>query len=465
VNPPPVATRRSPLEQFLGLFAEVRTGEGIVAILMLLNVFLILSSYYVLKVAREGLILSGGMAGLSGAEVKTYASALMAGLLILIVPAYGFLGSRVRRIRLLNWSYAVILGCLGVFFVLGRSGTPGIGLAFFLWLGIVNMFLVGQFWSYANDVYTEAQGKRLFALIAIGASLGAIAGGPMNRLAKQFTDTFGVMLAAGALLVVCLALFNLVERKMKSADNRAGQAAVTDAALGKDGGFQLILRDRYLLFIALLLLLANMVNSVGEFVLSSAVESHAIARVPDTAHAELLDATARAAAIKSERGDIVDAFFSSFYFWMNLVAFLIQAFLVSRLIKYAGVRVALFVFPVVAFGAYGAIGLIGGLAITRIAKTVDNATDYSVMNTVRHTLWLPTSREAKYKAKNAVDTFFVRTGDAIAALVISIGLHTFALAGRDFAFVNLGLIVVWILVAVGVATRHKKLSPDDKAHA
>jgi AAA family ATP:ADP antiporter len=456
VNPPPVATRRTPLEQFLGLFAEVRAGEGVVAILMLLNVFLILSSYYVLKVAREGLILTGGMLGMSGAELKTYASAGMAGLLILIVPAYGALGSRVRRIRLINWSYAVILGCLGAFFVLGRSGAP-VGLAFFLWLGIVNMFLVGQFWSYANDVYSEEQGKRLFAVIAIGASLGGIAGPRLNDLAKQFTDTYGVMVSAGVVLAICLALFNAVERLMKAEGTRTGKAAPTDAALGKDGGFQLILRDRYLFFIAIMLLLANMVNSVGEYILSNAAEVHAIGRIPDGAFAT-------AAEVKQARGDLIDAFYSSFYFWMNLSSFLVQAFLVSRIIKHAGVRVALFIFPVVALGAYGAIGLIGGLAITRIAKTVDNATDYSVMNTVRHTLWLPTSREAKYKAKNAVDTFFVRAGDALAALTISVGIHSLGIVGRSFAFVNLGLIAVWILVAIGVATRHKQLSPDDKVH-
>lgn len=451
MNPPPIATRRSPLEQLLGLFAEVRAGEGVVAILMLLNVFLILCSYYVLKVAREGLIISGG-----GAELKTYASAGMALLLILIVPAYGYLGSRVRRIRLINWSYAIILGCLVAFFVLGRSGAP-VYLAFFLWLGIVNMFLVGQFWSYANDVYTEEQGKRLFAIIAIGASLGGIAGPRLNDFAKRFTDTYGVMIAAAIVLALCLVLFNVVERLMQSESNRAGQAKPSDAALGKDGGFQLIMRDRYLLFIAIMLLLANMVNSVGEYILSNAAETHAVGLVPDAAFAT-------ADEVKKARGDIIDSFYSSFYFWMNLVSFLIQAFLVSRLIKYAGVRVALFALPVVAFGSYGAIGVIGGLAVVRLAKVVENSTDYSVMNTVRHTLWLPTSREAKYKAKSAVDTFFVRAGDALAALAISIGLHSLSLEGRDFAYVNLGLIAVWILVAVGVATRHKKLSPDDKVH-
>jgi AAA family ATP:ADP antiporter len=131
----------------------VRSGEGVVALLMLLCVFLILTAYYVMKTAREGLILSGGMFGLAGDELKIYASGAMALLLIGVVPAYGALANRVKRIRLINVSYIIVVGCLIAFAVLGRAGVP-VGLAFFIWLGLVNVFLIAQFWSYANDLYT-----------------------------------------------------------------------------------------------------------------------------------------------------------------------------------------------------------------------------------------------------------------------------------------------------------------------
>src|SRR4051812_32535957 len=93
-------------ERLLRPFAQVRSGEGAIALLMFANVFAILCAYYVLKTAREGLILSGGMLGLRGDELKIYATGVMAMLFVFIVPAYGLLASRVRRIRLINISYS-----------------------------------------------------------------------------------------------------------------------------------------------------------------------------------------------------------------------------------------------------------------------------------------------------------------------------------------------------------------------
>ena len=163
------------LDRLLRPFAQVRSGEGLIALLLFACVFTILCAYYVLKTAREGLILSGGMFGLRGDELKIYATGAMAMLFVVVVPMYGALASKVGRIRLINISYSIVIGCLVLFFVLGRAGVP-VGLVFFIWLGLINIFLVAQFWSYASDLYSEEQGKRLFAIIAIGGSLGAIVG-------------------------------------------------------------------------------------------------------------------------------------------------------------------------------------------------------------------------------------------------------------------------------------------------
>src|SRR6266536_6373858 len=151
------------LDRLLRPFSDVRPGEGALAAMMLVCVFLIMTAYYVMKTAREGLILAGGTFGLGGDELKTYANGAMALLLVGVVPAYGALANHVRRLRLINVSYAIVMASLVGFFVLGRAGVP-VGLAFFIWLGLVSVFLVAQFWSYANDLYSEEQGKRLFAI-------------------------------------------------------------------------------------------------------------------------------------------------------------------------------------------------------------------------------------------------------------------------------------------------------------
>ncbi len=432
------------LDRLLRPFSKVHAGEGAVAALMLICVFAILTAYYVMKTAREGLILAGGTWGLAGDELKTYANGAMAILLAAVVPAYSLLASRVRRIRLINISYSIVIVSLSAFFVLGRLGVP-IGLPFFVWLGLVSVFLIAQFWSYANDLYTEEQGKRLFAIIATGGSLGAIAGPRIAKLA----DTFSLLLLAATILFACLALFNAIERL----GNRHGHDLRSIEPITGASGFSLVLRDRYLLLIAALLLVANLVNTTGEYVLSNAAREHAIELIPARANVD-------AAVIAAERRELIKAFYSDFFMWVNVASFLIQAFLVSRVLDKIGVRRALFVLPVIAFGAYGAIGTVGGLALVRAAKIAENGADYSLQNTVRQALFLPTDRAVKYKAKAAIDTFFVRAGDTLSAVLVGLGIHQLGFAGRDLAFANLILIAVWLAIAAGIARRHRLISRE-----
>ncbi len=444
-------------EKLLSPFAKVEPGEVGVVLMMTLCVFMILCAYYVLKTTREGLILSDGSFGLEGDELKIYASGAMAILLMGIVPAYGAIANRVSRVRLINSSYIAVFVSLAVFYTLGQAGVT-IGLAFMIWLGLVNVFLVAQFWSYANDIYSEEQGKRLFAVIAIGGSLGAIVGPKLTTLA----DTFTLMLFAAALLGVCVVLFNVVNRRQKvagsakSKDQKAGEGDDKEKPIEGPGGFALVFKDRYLLLIAGMVLIANLVNSLGEFFLSNAAKAHAAALVPGDGDN---------AAISADRREIIKAFYGNFFFWVNLVGFLIQAFVVSRVLKFIGVRGALFIMPVVAFGTYGAIAAIGGLAITRAMKVAENSTDYSLHNTVRQALFLPTSRAAKYKAKAAIDVFFVRFGDTLSAIIVGVGLHSLGIGVRGLAFVNIGMCAVWILIVIGIARHHRELSKDADAKA
>jgi AAA family ATP:ADP antiporter len=436
-------------ERLLSPFAKVEPGEAGTVVLMTVCVFMILCAYYVLKTSREGLILTGGVFGLGGAELKIYASGAMAVLLMGLIPAYSALANKVSRLHLINYSYTGVFVSLAVFFVLGRAGVP-VGLPFLIWLGLVSVFLIAQFWSYANDIYSEAQGKRLFAVIAIGGSAGAIVGPKLTSLA----DTFTLMLVAAGILGACLVLFNVINRRAihASTTSKDKDAKKDEGPTSGPGGFTLILKDRYLLLIGVMVLIANLVNSMGEFLLSTAAANHAAVLAPGAATDP---------GIEDARREIIKAFYGDFFFWVNLVGFIVQAFLVSRIIKWIGVRGALFIMPIVAFGTYGAIAVIGGLMITRTMKVAENATDYSLHNTVRQALFLPTSRDAKYKAKAAIDVFFVRFGDTISALVVGVGLHSLGMNVQGLAFVNVALVVVWIFVVIAIARRHKAFGDKD----
>src|SRR5437879_6329130 len=196
---------RGVLDRALGVFADVRRGEAATALLLMFNIFLLLAAYYLLKTIREPLILTVQ----GGAEAKSYSAAAIAGLLMVLVPLYSAIASRVTRVKLINGVTLFFIACLIAFFALNRAGVA-IGIAFFIWVGIFNLMIIAQLWAFANDVYTVEQGKRLFAIIGVGASLGAIAGSFVTGQLVKAYGPYPFMLAAAVLLAVCLALTNAV---------------------------------------------------------------------------------------------------------------------------------------------------------------------------------------------------------------------------------------------------------------
>ncbi|MFB3778162.1 MAG: NTP/NDP exchange transporter [Bryobacteraceae bacterium] len=423
---------KSRLEKLLSVSSDVRAGEGVNALLLALNVFLLLAAYYLLKPVREALILSE-----SGAEVKSYSSAGQALLLLGIVPFYGWVASKVNRIRLLTGLTLFFVFNLVLFWIGGQKGLR-LGVIFYIWLGIYNLFTVSQFWAFANDIYTEAQGRRLFPLVGVGMSLGALAGAtvatPLVALAGLGPYTF--MLIAAAILVICLGLTWVVDARTKRSSSPEA-AKEAGRPLGKEGGFRLVLRDRYLLWIAVLIVLLNVVNTIGEYTLSKLVVAEASAS-GDAVH-------------------FINEFYAQFYMATNLLGLLLQALAASRVIRYAGVRGALFVLPVLALVSYSVLALVPALMVVRWTKVLENGTDYSIMNTVRQALWLPTSREAKYKAKAAIDTFCHRGGDVLQAAIVFAGTSLGAgIAG--FAWLNVALTAVWLGAAYRIFVEHRKLT-------
>jgi AAA family ATP:ADP antiporter len=438
----PSASRRGVFERLLAPFTVLQAGEGANAVLLMLAVFLLLTAYYVLKVVREPLILSAG-----GAELKSYTSAAQAVLLLVLIPAYGAIANRVNRFRLISSVTLFFMANLVVFYLLARAGTPGLGAAFFIWVGIFNLMIIAQFWSFANDVYTPEQGRRLFAILGFGQTLGATLGSVVSKALIGPLGVYQLMLVAAGLLAVYLLLIWIVNRR--SQNIAPGTAPVAEAPmLDRRGGFAMVARDRYLLLIALLLLLLNFVNTNGEYILGRVVSGEAARLVA----AGLTNGLAPDAFVKQ----FIGSFYADYFTWVNILTAVIQIFLVARVLQRFGVRVALYVLPVVALGAYGILAFVPLLALIRMAKIGENSLDYSLNNTARQALFLPTSREAKYKAKAAIDTIFVRAGDLLSAGLVFVGT-LLALQPRDFAIFNMGLILVWLFVITRIGRRHRAL--------
>lgn len=429
--------KKRPLESFLSLFSRVEAGEGGTVVLLFLNAFIMMLLYYILKPVREGLIISG-----FGAVIKSYSSAAQALLFVLVVPLYGAFASRVNRVRLLSGMTLFFISNL-VLFVLALGAGINIGIIYYIWLGIFNFMLISQFWAFANDLYTEEQGKRLFPVIGVGATAGALAGAWLTALVFEKMRDSSLLLLAGGLLLVFIVLIVLINRRETHVGTEEAQRA--EEPLSKEGGFQLVLRNRYLLLIAFHVLLLNLVNTVGEFILSCLFE--------EAANNAVLAGT----LVASEKSTFIRTMYAEFYGWVNLLGFLIQSLLVGRFIKYLGVRGSLFIGPLVSLAAYGTSAFQPVLNVVRGMKTAENSNDYSTNNTIRAALFLITSREVKYKAKAAIDTFFARAGDALQALVVFIGTGL-SLALPAFAIVNVIVISVWLLVCGGIVKEHKRLS-------
>jgi AAA family ATP:ADP antiporter len=426
------------VDRFLSLFATVEPGEGLTALLLMVNVFTLLTAYYIIKPVREALIL-----GEAGAVIKSYASAGQAVLFLLIVPLYGLVASRVSRVWLINGVTAFFISNLVLFFILGGLGVS-LGVVFYLWVGLFNLMLVAQFWAFANDIYTQKKGERLFGVIGIGASLGAILGAWLAGLLFEPVGTYPMMLLSAVLLGVSMILTNWANHREKFAAARAAaKAESAERPLGSTGGFQLILQSRYLLMIAFLVLISNCVNTTGEFILGQTVEQ--------SAHTATAGSPDQDAAQKSYIGQ----FYANFYFWVNLIGAGLQMFVVSRVMQHWGAGVALFFLPVIALGGYTMLALVPILSLIRIAKIFENTVDYSVQNTARHALFLTTSREAKYKAKAAIDSFFWRAGDTISGLLVFTGTQL-AMSTRGFAAVNVVLVLVWLGIALAIVRYVRK---------
>ena len=446
-------------EKFLRIFGDVRAGESVTALILLVDIFLLLASYYIIKVVREPLVLVSAEKDLeillrsnlpewlrnilqiqTGPQLMAGAAACQALLLIGFIPLYSWLASRVKRLYFLIGVTSFFISNILIFYILSLAKVPFLGFIFYIWVGIFNVSMIAQFWSFANDIYSKNEGDRLFPIIAIGATAGAPIGSAIAARLKNWPAFQTILLTAGLLVIFLLLSLVVHFREIRRRDHATVITKVEP--MKKGSGFKFVFKNPYVLLLGFLILSLNLVNTSGQFILGDFIMVKARAISPDN------------------MGPIVQGFYGGFQFWSSVIAFLLQALLVSRIVKYTGIKGVIIVLPIVAFGVYGLIGLGAGLAVVKWLKIAENATDYSIMNTGKAMLWLPTAREEKYKAKQTVDTFFVRFGDFAAAIIFIAGTTVLGLGIKKVAGFNLIIIAVWLLLTFLVLKRHQRLVSD-----
>jgi AAA family ATP:ADP antiporter len=272
-----------------------------------------------------------------------------------------------------------------------------------------------------------------------------------------------MMLVTGAILVLGILLSIFIHKReirmlsLKAAASPSADAEAKKSAqeqpLKAGGGFRLVFRSRYLLYIAIVIAIYNFVNQVGEYILGKVLTGMA-----EKALAAATTGPLDAASLERMETTYIGQFYSGYQFLTNLVAMIIALFLVSRIFRWVGIAGALFIFPIMVLGGYGLIAMGAALMVVKWVKVVENGTDYSLMNATKHALYLITSREEKYKAKAAIDTFFVRGGDFLGGLLILIGSVVLGFkAVENYAAINVVSILVWIVLCFFIVREYKKL--------
>ena len=449
----------SKLERFLRIFTDVRAGESLPALLMTVNIFLILCAYYLIKPLREGWIAVSDISGLSKMEVKAYSNFGQSLLLIPVVWYFGRLSDRYRRSALIIRSTLFCMSNMTVFWALQPglfiANLPYTGVLFYLWVGMFGVFVVAQFWAFAADFYSEERGNRMFPLIAVGATSGAVCGSWITEtLVKSVLFSAEWLLMVAMIpMTVSIVLYRTVDGRMaqKSSDAKASRERGTAYEDSGRSAISIIFSSRFLLATALITLILNWVNTNGENLLFQVVQDF----LREQAFDERISDSGRLLAFTR---DGTAAFYGNFFFWVNAVALMLQAFAASRILKYGGFGAILLTLPVVALVSYTAMAFVPVLAIVKAMKIAENSTDYSINNTALNVLWLPTSAETKYKGKPTIDSLFVRIGDGFAALTVLIGVQILALSMVSFFVLNVTLIILWIALALVVIREHRRLS-------
>ena len=448
VTPP--AERLSPLERGLRVFTDVRAGEGITGVVMFADVFLILCAYYFVKALRDGWIAVSEVAGLSQVELKAYTSFGQSLLLAGVVSAYARLAARWPRRTLITRVTLVCIASLVLFWLLQPgllfTNLHGAGVAFYLWVGMFGVFVVAQFWTFAADLYAGERGKRLLPLIAVGATGGAAFGSFLTQhlLRSGLVDSGSLLLLAIVPLTGSILLTRLADARGPGGEPRREDAARAAPAvsgdLGTSGALGLILQHRYLIAVAAVAVLTNWVNTNGENLLFRVLQE---TLRKDVAAQGITGTTAVHAFVREG----TTAFYGNYFFWVNLVALVAQTLLASRLLRWGGIGAVLLLLPVISLISYSTIALIPALGAVRLTKIAENATNYSIDNTARQVIWLPTTTEMKYWTKPAMDSLFLRLGDGMAALTILVGLQILDLSTAALSLVNVVLVACWLAAA------------------
>jgi AAA family ATP:ADP antiporter len=396
--------------------------------------FCLLCGYYMLRPVRDEMAIVGGVQHLPWMMTGTFLTLLVA------TPLFGFLSARLSRYRLLVAVYAFFSCHLVLFFVaLTWQWHPDwVARVFFVWLSVFNLFVVSVFWSFMADLFTPDQGMRLFGVIAAGGSLGAIAG-PLLTAGLTYVGPVSLLMPVSvAWLGACLLCIHRLDRWGRTRPYRASTGGGESLGGSMWAGIRLAVSSPYLLKICFYLFLLTMSATVL-YLEQMALIGREIA-APDTRM----------------------RLFAGMDLAVNVLTFLTQLWLTNRLVLQFGLAAALLVLPVASAFGFLALGLSQVLVLYVLFTVTRRVGEYAIAKPAREVLFTVVNREAKYKAKNFIDTAVSRGGDASTGWAVT-GIRALGAASAQLAWLMVPLMVLWGWIGWSLARDEARLQKERRA--
>ena len=437
-----------PLHRLLRRAVDVRPEEVRATLLGFVWFFCLLGGYYLLRPLRDAMGLAGGPDELQWLFTGTFVAMLA------LVPIFGALVTRLSPRRFVPWVYRAFTVSIVVFCVLIAMDIQSVwvGRTFFVWISVFNLFVISIFWSVLADCFSNAQGRRLFGFIAAGGTAGTFVGPALAATLVTALGPVALTLGAALLLEIALQCFyrlypkaeGIGERRLSDASEQAGAATATGDAQpiggGVFAGLGLIVRSPYLAGLCGYLLLHTAASTFLYFEQG---------RIVAGAFADTASRT---------------RFFALVDLGVSSLTLLLQVFVTGRLIRRFGIGTALVVLPVASALAFAAVALSPAVLVLAGAQALRRAFDYAVARPAREVLFTVVTREAKYKAKNAIETVVYRGGDAVSGW-ISTGLGAAGIGFAGLAALAIPLAALWAVLSLWLARQQecrlrKRARPD-----
>lgn len=395
--------------------------------------FFIMFAYYILRAVRDEI----SSADRGNLEILWSAVFVV---MMLAVPAYSWLASRFSRGVFVPLANRFFISCLLVFWLclvfLPVEARPWIDRVFYVWTSVFALFVVTVFWGFMSDCFDNNQGKRLFSFIAVGSSIGGMAGSAVTAVLAESIPVFTLLLLACIPLEIASWCATALHHRFKTGDVSIPGEAERVISGNAWSGMKAVFASRYLLGIALFIALMTFVSTMLYFQQASLV--------------------ADAFADRGERR----AFFAQVDFVVNTLTIIFQLYLTARIIKWLGVGMTLAMIPMAMAFGFVALGVYPTLAVLVVIQVIYRAGRYGLTKPAREILWTVLDREAKYKSKPFLDAAVYRGGDLLSGWIYA-GLAALGLSVGMIALTAAPVAGIWALLAIRLGAKQEYLAKKE----